>query len=103
MGGYKTVVVGTDGSASSMIAVDRAAELAQGPDSRLILVTAFIHEADRVLVLQDGATYLFGTREEVMAYFTTRGERSPVRPLRSTSHTEPALPHNPRVAAVRSA
>jgi len=46
MGGYKTVVVGTDGSASSMIAVERAASLASGPDSRLILVTAFIHEAD---------------------------------------------------------
>lgn len=46
MGGYRTVVVGTDGSASSMIAVDRAARLATGPDSRLILVSAFIHEAD---------------------------------------------------------
>lgn len=46
MGGYRTVVVGTDGSASSLIAVDRAAQLASGPDSRLVLVTAFIHEAD---------------------------------------------------------
>ena len=46
MGGYKTVVVGTDGSASSMIAVERAAWLASGPDARLIVATAFIHEAD---------------------------------------------------------
>ena len=43
MGGYKTVVVGTDGSASSMIAVERAAWLASGPDARLIVATAFIH------------------------------------------------------------
>lgn len=46
MGGYKTVVVGTDGSDSSMRAVDRAAQLASGPDSRLILVTAFIQGAE---------------------------------------------------------
>ena len=46
MGGYKTVVVGTDGSDSSLRAVDRAAALASGPDSRLILVTAFIHGQD---------------------------------------------------------
>ncbi|MFM8600145.1 MAG: universal stress protein [Mycobacterium sp.] len=43
MSGYKTVVVGTDGSASSLRAVDRAAQLASDPDAKLILVTAFIH------------------------------------------------------------
>ena len=46
MGGYNTVVVGTDGSDSSMRAVDRAAALASGPDAKLILVTAFIHGDD---------------------------------------------------------
>lgn len=42
MGGYKTVVVGTDGSDSSLRAVDRAAHLASGPDARLIVATAYL-------------------------------------------------------------
>ena len=40
MGGYKTVVVGTDGSDSSMRAVDRAGQLASGLDSKVIVATA---------------------------------------------------------------
>lgn len=42
MGGYKTVVVGTDGSDSSLRAVDRAAHLASGPDAKLIVATAYL-------------------------------------------------------------
>lgn len=42
MGGYQTVVVGTDGSASSLRAVERAGQLASGPDAKLIIVSAFI-------------------------------------------------------------
>ncbi len=42
MGGYKTVVVGTDGSDSSLRAVDRAGHLAAGPDAKLIVVTAYL-------------------------------------------------------------
>jgi nucleotide-binding universal stress UspA family protein len=42
MGGYNTVVVGTDGSASSLIAVDRAGELASGPDAKVIVATAYL-------------------------------------------------------------
>ena len=41
MGGYKTVVVGTDGSDSSLRAVDRAGHLASGPDSKVIVATAY--------------------------------------------------------------
>ncbi len=41
MGGYKTVVVGTDGSDSSLRAVDRAGHLASGPDAKLIIATAY--------------------------------------------------------------
>ena len=40
MGGYKTVVVGTDGSESSMRAVDRAGQLASGPDAKVIVASA---------------------------------------------------------------
>ncbi len=41
MGGYKTVVVGTDGSDSSLRAVDRAGQLAQDADSKVIVATAY--------------------------------------------------------------
>jgi len=41
MGGYKTVVVGTDGSDSSLRAVDRAGYLASGPDAKVIVATAY--------------------------------------------------------------
>ncbi|WP_167101553.1 universal stress protein [Mycobacterium sp. NBC_00419] len=41
MGGYKTVVVGTDGSDSSLRAVDRAGQLASDPGSKVIVATAY--------------------------------------------------------------
>ncbi len=41
MGGYKTVVVGTDGSDSSLRAVDRAGQLASDPDAKVIVATAY--------------------------------------------------------------
>ena len=44
MSSYKTVVVGTDGSDSSLRAVDRAGALASGPDAQG-------HHRDRVLPL----------------------------------------------------
>lgn len=42
MGGYNTVVVGTDGSDSSLKAVERAAHLASGPEAKLIVATAYL-------------------------------------------------------------
>ena len=42
MGGYTIVVVGTDGSDSSLRAVDRAGRLASGPDAKLIIATAYL-------------------------------------------------------------
>ncbi len=56
MSGYKTVVVGTDGSDSSLRAVDRAGALASGPDARVIVATAYFpsHEDSRAAdVLKD--------------------------------------------------
>ncbi len=46
MSGYKTVVVGTDGSDSSLRAVDRAGELAAGPGVKLIVATAYLPDSD---------------------------------------------------------
>lgn len=48
MGGYATVVVGTDGSETSFRAVDRAAALARDSDATLVIACAYIpaREAD---------------------------------------------------------
>jgi nucleotide-binding universal stress UspA family protein len=42
MSGYRTVIVGTDGSASSLRAVDRAAAFAAQEKAKLIVASAFI-------------------------------------------------------------
>jgi nucleotide-binding universal stress UspA family protein len=41
MGGYQTVVVGTDGSETSFRAVERAAELARDADATLVIACAY--------------------------------------------------------------
>lgn len=47
MSGYQTVVVGTDGSDSSLRAVERAARLTSGAGATLIVATAYLpHEND---------------------------------------------------------
>jgi nucleotide-binding universal stress UspA family protein len=38
---YKKIIVGTDGSATSLIAVDKAAALAADNDAQLLIVTAY--------------------------------------------------------------
>ncbi len=46
MSSYQTVVVGTDGSDSSLRAVDRAGALASGPDAKVIVATAYFPSSD---------------------------------------------------------
>jgi nucleotide-binding universal stress UspA family protein len=41
MSGYQTVVVGTDGSDSSLRAVDKAGQIAAGTDAKVIVATAY--------------------------------------------------------------
>lgn len=63
MGAYRTVVVGTDGSASSMRAVDRAAQIA-GADATLIIASAYLpqHEDGRAAdILKDESYKVTGT------------------------------------------
>jgi nucleotide-binding universal stress UspA family protein len=45
MSAYKTVVVGTDGSDSSMRAVEKAARIA-GPEAKLIIASAFLPQTE---------------------------------------------------------
>lgn len=63
MSAYKTVVVGTDGSDSSMRAVDRAAQIA-GADAKLIIASAYLpqHEDARAAdILKDESYKVTGT------------------------------------------
>lgn len=46
MGNYRTVVVGTDGSASSLRAVDRAGAIAAAANAHLVVATAYYPHAD---------------------------------------------------------
>ncbi|HVA61616.1 MAG TPA: universal stress protein [Mycobacteriales bacterium] len=41
MGSYRTIVVGTDGSESSFVAVDRAAAVAQATGAKLLIACAY--------------------------------------------------------------
>lgn len=58
MSAYRTVVVGTDGSDSSLRAVDRAAAIA-GADAKLIISTAYLpaHEDARAADVLKGESY----------------------------------------------
>ena len=44
MGGYQTIAVGTDGSETSYVAVERAARLAADADATLVIACAFFPE-----------------------------------------------------------
>jgi nucleotide-binding universal stress UspA family protein len=46
MTAYQTVVVGTDGSDSSLRAVDRAGHIAAGANARLIITTAYFPQSE---------------------------------------------------------
>ena len=51
MSAYQTVVVGTDGSASSFIAVDRAASIAANLNATLVIVCAY-HPTDEQSLIE---------------------------------------------------
>jgi nucleotide-binding universal stress UspA family protein len=46
MGAYQTVLVGTDGSDSSLRAVDRAGQIAGGAGAKLIVATAYFPQSE---------------------------------------------------------
>lgn len=47
MGSYRTVLVGTDGSDSSMKAVEHAATFAAQQGAKLVIATAHFHEVEK--------------------------------------------------------
>jgi nucleotide-binding universal stress UspA family protein len=46
MSGYSTIVVGTDGSDSSLRAVDKAGQIAAGSDAKVIVATAYFPQSE---------------------------------------------------------
>lgn len=79
MGGYQTVVVGTDGSESSLRAVDRAARLASGPQARLIVVSAYPQHGHEDLAAADALkedAYLVAADAPVYAVLRRATERA---------------------------
>ncbi len=66
MASYRTVLVGTDGSESSLLAVERAAEIARDTGSSLVILTAYrplsSRERDRASAeLGDNAYQVMGS------------------------------------------
>ena len=46
MSGYTTIVVGTDGSDSSLRAVDKAGQIASGSDAKVVVATAYFPQSE---------------------------------------------------------
>jgi nucleotide-binding universal stress UspA family protein len=46
MSGYTTIVVGTDGSDSSLRAVDKAGHIAAGSDAKVVVATAYFPQSE---------------------------------------------------------
>ena len=63
MSGYRTVVVGTDGSDSSLRAVDKAGQIAAGSGAKVIVATAYFPQGEdrrAADVLKDEAYMMAG-------------------------------------------
>jgi nucleotide-binding universal stress UspA family protein len=77
MGAYGTVVVGTDGSDSSMRAVDRAATIA-GSDARLIIASAYLpqHEDGRAADILKEESYKVSGTAPIYAILQDAKERA---------------------------
>ena len=77
MSAYRTVVVGTDGSDSSMRAVDRAATIA-GDDARLIIASAYLpqHEDGRAADILKEESYKVSGTAPIYAILQDAKERA---------------------------
>jgi nucleotide-binding universal stress UspA family protein len=77
MGAYQTVVVGTDGSDSSMRAVDKAAQIA-GADAKLIIASAYLpqHENGRAADILKEESYKVSGTAPIYAILQDAKERA---------------------------
>ena len=77
MSAYRTVVVGTDGSDSSMRAVERAAQIA-GADAKLIIASAYLpqHEDTRAADVLGHESYKVSGTAPIYAILQDAKERA---------------------------
>jgi nucleotide-binding universal stress UspA family protein len=77
MSAYRTVVVGTDGSDSSMRAVDRAAQIS-GPETKLIIASAYLpqHEDTRAADALGDESYKVSGTAPIYAILQDAKERA---------------------------
>jgi len=77
MGAYRTVVVGTDGSDSSMRAVEKAAQIA-GADAKLIVASAYLpqHENGRAADILKEESYKVSGTAPIYAILQDAKERA---------------------------
>ena len=71
MSAYQTVVVGTDGSDSSLRAVDRAGQIAAGSNAKLVIATAYFPQSEdqrAADVLKDEGYKMSGNGRELGAH-----------------------------------
>ena len=86
---YKTIVVGSDGSKSSLLAVERAAKIAAAFDSTLIIGTAYYRNEEEAAktLRQDSVTISATTRR----WRTSRAQLStPAPQAHRTCRPQPA-------------
>ena len=100
MSGYTTIVVGTDGSDSSLRAVDKAGQIAAGSDAKVVVATAYFPQSEdqrAADVLKDEGYKMAGNapiyailreardRARRRVRPTSRRRRSSARPLTRSS------------------
>ena len=92
MSGYTTIVVGTDGSDSSLRAVDKAGQIAAGSDAKVVVATAYFPQSEdqrAADVLKDEG-YKMAGNAPIYAILREAKERA-TRPERRTSRRRRSL------------
>lgn len=91
MSAYQTVVVGTDGSDSSLRAVDRAGQIAAASNAKLIIATAYFPQSEdsrAADVLKDEG-YKMAGNAPIYAILREANDRAKA-PVRPTSRSAPS-------------
>ena len=78
MSGYQTIVVGTDGSDSSLRAVDKAGQIAAGSDAKVIVATAYFPQSEdqRAADVLKGEGYKMAGNAPIYAILREARERA---------------------------
>jgi nucleotide-binding universal stress UspA family protein len=100
MGAYQTVVVGTDGSASSLLAVDRAGAIAAESDSKLIIATGYFHQPEDLRAADALGEEAYKVRGDAPIYAILREARDRAKAAGAKNIEERAIEDAPVHALV---